>query len=160
MRGKCTKELNLPMVRRWVICLVLGVVFGFMCAWGRLVSTPDLLAMTNYWWSVEMWEMVFNRFLLGFVVFLAGDHLWCPITGIRFFPWMRGAMIGLLVSLTGSFSVLAQRGDWNGFWAILVAGILFGVIIDSVATIYGGEGERLLDSCCEKKKKWWGREKI
>lgn len=152
---KCCDLLNLPEFRRWIICLVLGGVFGFICAYGRLMTTPELWAMEHYWWSAVMWGFVINRVLIGVMLFFAGGFLWCPWSGIRFFPWMRGALIGGIVSLDVSVGVLAQRGDWDGFLEILIAGILYGVIIDVLATRFGGEGEELLDSCCPREKKGW-----
>lgn len=102
-----------------------------------------------------MWEIVFNRFLLGIVVFLSGGFVWDPVWGIRLFPWMRGALVGTVVSLDASIGALAGVAGWDGFLAMLAAGILFGIIIDILATQFGGEGEKLLDACCTQERKNW-----
>ncbi len=152
---KCCGLLNLPVVRRKLVCVVMGLGFGFLGAWGSTHGAPELAMMPEFWWSDMMWLVVFNRFLLAMVIFLAGGFVWCPVSGIRLFPWTRGGLLGLLVSLDLSLGMSSAGIGGDLFWNILICGVIGGAVIDYVATRWGGEGEKLLDSCCEREEKKW-----
>ena len=138
---------SLPIVKRKLICVSLGLFFGFLCAFLASTGNPTLKADPNFWGSALMWSIVFNRVLIGFVILLAGVITVHPVFKFRFYPWLRGALIGALVSLDISIaSLISDAPDkWSIFWITIVAGVIWGLIIDVVATKFAGEGKILLD---------------
>lgn len=62
--------------------------------------------------------------------------------------WFRGTVLGTFVSLplaAGAMVAPAAGTDsWSLFWLTLVAGAVYGLIIDVVATKFGGQGAELL----------------
>jgi len=135
-----------PAFKRLLICLSLGLAFGIFCAWSARGGNPEFAKIENYWLSAMAWVMIFNRMLIGFVVFLAGAFKRHPIFGFRCFPFLRGTMMGVLVSLVNAIGILTVPGEqmWFGFWATITAGAIYGAIIDLVATKFAGEGAVLL----------------
>ncbi len=135
--------------KRKMVCIVLGIIFGFLCVWLASKESPDI------WGSPLMWSILFNRFLIGVVVFLAGAFTFHPIFKCRIYPWIRGLAIGALVSLDIALGIfIAPMGMDEEkmkmvFWATIIAGALYGLIIDVIASKVAGEGQELLT--CEKK---------
>lgn len=128
--------------KRFFIAVPLGIVFGFLCAWFASSSNPGL------WWTPLMWTLVTDRFLIGLVVGLAGVYTRHPIFGFRCPPALRGFVLGALVSLPiatgGMMSTVPDMGPWEIFWASIIAGAVYGLIIDLVATKFAGQGPELL----------------
>lgn len=95
-----------------------------------------------------MWTILTDRILLGMVVGLAGAYHLHPIFRFPIPAWFRGTCLGVFVSLplaAGAMVAPAAGTDaWMAFWLTLGAGAVFGLIIDLVATKYGGEGAELL----------------
>ncbi|MCF8303315.1 MAG: hypothetical protein K9I94_08600 [Bacteroidales bacterium] len=104
--------------QRTVIALILGVIFGTFCAWTSSkapevdLSTPVLVGLG------------FNRVILGLVIAMADRIKWHSI--------LRGAVLGIIVSLEVGFSALSN--GWEGFFMLVGAGLVYGIIIDFVAT--------------------------
>jgi len=96
-----------------------------------------------------MWSLLFNRFLIGFVIFFVGFIKIHPLFEIRMYPALRGSLIGALVSLDiaiGIFITPATTGDISAttiFWMTIIVGAIYGLIIDITATKFSGEGEDL-----------------
>jgi hypothetical protein len=138
--------LTLPIVRRKLICILLGFGFGFLCAYVGWILTPELKADPNFWWSPLMWAIVYNRTLIGFFVLLFGIFTIHPIFHFKLSPWFRGATAGAVVSLDLAIGSLLfpYENAWQTFWALILVGAIYGLIIDVVATKFAGEGEDLL----------------
>lgn len=107
--------------KRLVIALVTGAALGVFCIIGisvRLGFEGNELFMFATW---------VNRIVIGLVIGLASSFVIKEnFRNILF----RGAMLGLIIS--GSFYLATNFYDTSGFFA----GIIYGMIIDYVATKY------------------------
>lgn len=136
---------TLPAAKRFVTAIGLGVLFGLLCVFLAAQHQPELASFSN----PIFWTILTDRILIGIVVALAGAFTVHPLLGFSFRPWLRGACMGTVVSLplaAGAMNGPAtpQMSPWMVFSATLIAGALYGAIIDWVATKVGGEGKTLL----------------
>lgn len=141
------KIFSLPVVKRKMVCMILGLGAGFLCAY--LASTSPNI-MVGFWWSPLMWAIVFNRILLGLFVFLGGFANYHPMFKVKFPAWLRGAVLGAFVSLDiaiGTFMAPNMEIDEMRmvFWLTLAAGAVYGLIIDVIATKVAGDGKELME---------------
>lgn len=112
-------------IKRMIISLILGTVFGVICALGS-ASQPDLnLALPI------LIAIGFNRVVIGLVVGLA-EHIKIPVL-------LRGAIFGAIISLEVGISTLGE--GIAGFLIMVIAGIIYGSIIDMVATKFSTKKE-------------------
>ena len=110
--------------RRLFISVFMGMLLGVLCILGvgiRIGFAGNELFLFAMW---------YNRVLMGVVIGLAYD--------IQFIDsdWnfvVRGFVLGLLV--TSAISFTSGFLDWPSFFA----GLVYGVVIDFVATRYGVE---------------------
>ncbi|MFX0069739.1 MAG: hypothetical protein ACFFAO_01485 [Candidatus Hermodarchaeota archaeon] len=109
-------------IKRMVITIVLGALAGLMCAYGTSTAPvpKEYLTMEFLVW---VW---YNRFILGFVLGIA-DHIRLLNNDIGNSA-VRGAIIGAIISI---LMIIIP-----GVAAIsyLFAGIVFGLLIDIIAT--------------------------
>ncbi|MEA3429953.1 MAG: hypothetical protein U9R08_01635 [Nanoarchaeota archaeon] len=108
--------------KRLSISIISGAVLGIFCIIGisfRLGYTGNELFIISTW---------INRVVMGLVIGLAPYY---KIKGNTRNILFRGAFLGLIIS--GSFYLATNFYDFPGF----VAGIVYGIIIDYVATRYG-----------------------
>jgi len=103
--------------RRMAICLLLGAIFGAFCAYFSGKSVPSLTYPI-------LLSIAYNRFTLGLAIGLAG--------GLRIPSAIRGALLGAVVS-----AGIAIPSGMEGGLMLLVAGMIYGAIIDLVATRWG-----------------------
>lgn len=99
--------------RRIVIAIVLGAVFGIICVYGTMTSiqlSPIILA-----------TILYDRVLLGVVIGIA--------YGLDLHPLIRGGTLGAIVSLE-----IAIPSGIAGGALLLGAGIVYGILIDMIAT--------------------------
>lgn len=131
-----------PMVKRMFISLTLWALFGLLCAYFASTNTLD----PNFWGSAVMWSIFFNRFVIGFVVALAWFIVVHPLLNIRMYPVCRWACAWFLVSLSLAFGAYSTGGEQANiiFWWSIVSWMIYGLIIDLVATKVAWEGETLL----------------
>ena len=106
--------------RRMLICIITGALLGVVCIIGAQVRSGferDAVYLFSFW---------FNRLLMGIVIGL----VWSKVNTMQAIA--RGAILGLLVS----FAFYSSTGfaDLIG----LIAGIVYGVIIEYVALRLGG----------------------
>lgn len=134
---------SLPMVRRMWTSIVLWILFGVLCAY--LVSRWS--TDQNYWWSVLMWNIIFNRFLIGLVIAFAWFIEVHPILKIRMYPAIRWALLWAIVSLDVAIGTLIswKEDAWTLFWAFIIVWAVYGLIIDIIATKVWWEWEMLLE---------------
>lgn len=128
-------------VKRKTISVFLGLVFGLLCVF--LAS----MGQESIWGSILMWMIIVNRVIIGAMVFLAGFIKFHPICGIRMYPLFRGFVIGAFVSLDLALGVFMEKVDGESqkiFWMTIIAGGVYGAIIDFIATKFSAEGEDLL----------------
>jgi len=142
-----------PLVKRKLICVVLGIVFGFLCFYlAEGGNGPE----ESLWCTPVMWGILFNRLLLGVMVFLAGFITFHKTFKFRLYPWLRGLIVGAFVSVDLAIWYLMMPDiDSSQKWAIfgmtIVAGAVYGLIIDVVATKLSAEGKDLLNGWGDKK---------
>lgn len=107
--------------KRLIISLITGVILGVFCIVGislRLGFVGNELFILSTW---------VNRILMGLVIGLAPYY---KIENNSKNIFMRGLFFGFVIS--GSFYLATAFKDTPGF----IAGIVYGVIIDYVATRY------------------------
>lgn len=141
-----------PIVRRKTIAILLGIAFGFLCAYLAWSWDETLKNDPNYWGSALMWNIVYNRFLIWVVVLLFWAFTVHPIFGFKLHPILRWSLIWALVSIDIIFwSFMAGMENAAAIARMtIIAWAFYWAIIDVVATKFWGEGEELLYT---KKKK-------
>ncbi len=103
--------------KRILICLSGGVICAAICSIGMKFSRPDIAS------TVILMSGIGNRILMGFVI---GISRW------KINYLIHGAIIGLVVTLSISIGLLFQ--DLNAFMMYTVAGIIYGILIELLAT--------------------------
>lgn len=136
-----------PAAKRFLVAMVLGLIFGLLCIFIAASEQPELASPNN----PIFWAILTDRILIGIVVALAGAFTIHPVLGVPYPPWLRGACMGALVSLPLAAGAMSGPSSpdfspWMVFFATLIAGAFYGAIIDLVATRVGGEGSSLLPS--------------
>ena len=136
---------SLPIVKRKTIALLFGILFGVLCAWLASKTNPAAFDIKE----PLFWAIVYNRVLLAIFVVIFGAFTVHPIFKFRLHPIWRGAMAGAIVSLAMSINTLmspdiAELEITKIFWGTIIAGSIFGAIIDGLATKFGGEGKELI----------------
>ena len=109
------------MNKRIVISTITGGLLGIFCIIGislRMGYNGNELFIFATW---------INRVVMGFVVGLAGSFMFKKKSNL---VYLRGAILGLIIS--GSFYIATSFKDLPGFFA----GIVYGIIIDYIATKY------------------------
>jgi hypothetical protein len=140
------KFFSNPLVKRKIVCVLLGIIFGFVC-FGFAESNME---EGTLWNTPNMWGILFNRILIGIVVYLGGVLTYNKILKFRIYPWFRGASLGAIVSIDlAVWSLMTPNMDKSHAWAIfgmtIVMGAIYGSIIDIVATKIGGEGKEIIE---------------
>ena len=141
-----SKCCNKPLIKRLLISMILGIGFGLLCAY--LASTKDPSIWDTS--SPVFWSIVYNRFLIGVVIGIAGFMTKHPMFNFKIPAWLRGAKIGAIVSVAMAIDTLMIPDTpsselWKLFWMTILAGAIYGLIIDVVASKFGGQGKELLD---------------
>ncbi|MBF0173636.1 MAG: hypothetical protein HQL83_09345 [Magnetococcales bacterium] len=134
-----------PAAKRFMVALSLGIVFGFLCLYLVGRQQPEIASLTH----PIAWSILTDRILIGMVIAFAGAFTVHPILGFSYRPWLRGSCLGAVVSLpiaTGAMSgpSTGPMSPWVVFVATVVSGMIYGAIIDLVATRVGGEGVDLV----------------
>ena len=96
-----------------------------------------------------MWAILYNRVLIGMFVMFVGVFNWHGVWGFRYHPWFRGLSVGIVVSLDLAIGLFVAptmpvEEIKTVFWATLIAGGVYGMLIDIIATRVAGEGKELL----------------
>lgn len=123
--------------KRFLVAVPLGIVFGFLCSYLASGGVSG-----DFWWTPLMWTIVTDRMVLGMMVWLAGAYVRHPIFGFRIHPLFRGGCVGIFASLplaTGGMIAPGEYGAWEIFFLTCFAGMLYGMIIDMIATKVGGQ---------------------
>ena len=107
--------------KRIIIASLTGAVLGIFC----IIGVGSRLGFAGNWFFLlAVW---YNRVIMGLIIGIIPD--WKFAKG-KYNTIVRGAVFGLLVS--GSFYLATGFLDPIGFFA----GIVYGMIIDYVATKY------------------------
>ncbi len=135
-----------PLVKRFVISIVLALFFGFLCSYLAWSSDATLKLDPNYWGSPLMLNIMFNRLLIGFAITFAWFMTKHPLFWFRMYSVLRGAIIGAFVSIDMIFwpFIMWYEQATVVAWMTILAWAIYGVVIDVVATRFAWEGEDLL----------------
>jgi peptidoglycan/LPS O-acetylase OafA/YrhL len=130
--------------KRFFFAIPLGFVFGIICVWMASRDVPELFDFKN----ALFWTIVTNRLLIGILIAFAGAFTRFPVCGFCFPAWLRGIFCGAIVSLTLACGVLIEPNPeaWKYFWLTIASGAFYGLIIDVLATKFGGEGKKFLNN--------------
>ncbi|HNR43973.1 MAG TPA: hypothetical protein PLI06_08575 [Methanofastidiosum sp.] len=107
--------------KRILIGLLTGAILGVFC----IIGVGARIGYENYIFLIGMW---YNRVVMGLLIGLA-DNI--QITKGHKNVLLRGALLGLIVS--SAIFISTEFRDVPSFFA----GIVYGVIIDFVASKYG-----------------------
>jgi len=129
-----------PLRKRFLIALPLGLVAGLICTALASSTNPGI------WGTALMWTIITDRILIGMVVGLAGAYRRHPVFGFPI-PWfVRGTCLGIFVSLPlATGAMMGGTTPWMIFFATLIAGGIYGLVIDGFATKFGGEGKEIIE---------------
>lgn len=105
--------------RRILLAVITGAVLGVFC----IIGVGTRIGFSGN--ELFLFAMWYNRVIMGLLIGLAGD-LNIIHSDKNFIP--RGLILGLLV--TSAITLTSGFIDWPSFFA----GIVYGVIIDFVAT--------------------------
>lgn len=108
--------------KRLTISILLGAILGILCVIGIIIRMGFL---GNELFLLATWV---NRVVIGLVIGLAPHY---ELKNNTKKILLRGALFGFIIS--GSFYLATSFEDTPGF----IAGIVYGIIIDYVATKYG-----------------------
>lgn len=103
-------------MKRYIICLIggfiaAGICVGGMVSGGKVEVTQQILLAS-----------VGNRVLIGFVLGISGWKI----------KWgWHGLIVGLIVTLSSSLVILP---DMTGFLMYTIAGMIYGLLIEFIAT--------------------------
>ena len=107
-------------LKRMVIAVIISAIFGVICVYGTSkVEIPDFEITMPY-----LLTIFYARLLIGFFVGLADNVN--PLQGKYKNSLLRGAIFGLIASIVISF--------YGGAEFFIVAGIIYGIITDLIAT--------------------------
>lgn len=141
------KLFSYPAVKRKLICVLMGIGFGFLCAY---LSSSGMEKGVDFWWTPLMWAIVFNRFLIGLFVYFAGAINYNPWLKWRWWSWLRGFVVGAIVSIDMAIGIfmsptMSSSEALTIFWMIILAGAVYGLLIDLVATKVAGDGKKFIE---------------
>lgn len=133
------------MVRRKLISISLALLAGLLC-----VYLADKNSAEKIWGTMVMWAILYNRLLIGLFITFIGVFNWHGIFNLRYAPWLRGFLVGAVVSLDLAIGTLIAPTlpvDQLKmvFWSTILAGGFYGLMIDLIASKFGGEGKELLE---------------
>jgi hypothetical protein len=115
------KEIGINL-KRLIICVLLGLLSGIICAVGSSILQPTAYPVgINF-----IIYIIYNRIILGFMIGLIEDLKIIKSKMVN--SLLRGALFGALVSTI--MVIIPELASIN----FLVVGILFGILIDLIAS--------------------------
>jgi len=117
------QDLMKKLKKRLIISLTTGALLGVICIIGGTIRAGGFKG--NEFYIIGMW---YNRIIIGLVLGLAAELKLVSNPANRY---ARGALLGLVVSL--AFFISTGMRDIPA----LIAGILYGIIIEFVAYRFG-----------------------
>lgn len=147
------KEMQMFIKPSLTTRITVGKSIGFFIGLTAFIFIPYFLPehSATLKWGVFLWYIVF-----GAVIGVFGVYTKIPVVNIVIPWWIRGAYIGAWLNFTISLvaydaleqlmiSVFGENGLISSPFWIVLEGIIFGSVIDFLATKFGGEGADLLD---------------
>lgn len=147
-KNKKKHVFSKPIVKRVGIWILLGIIFGFLCSFLAWKWDSTLLANPDYWWSALMWNIVFNRFIMWFIIAILWLITIHPIFWFRMYPALRWAMAWWIISIDISFwpFIMWYENAWTIAIYTILAWAIYGMIIDLIASKFAWEWEELFKS--------------
>jgi len=105
----------MKILRRTIVTTILGFIAGFICYWASRKTVVYTTPM--------MWSVILNRTLLGFIL---------GISGLKWNYVIHGLVIGAIASIP--LAVPAFISSAAGGWLILIAGAIYGLIIELITS--------------------------
>ena len=128
--------------RRILLSLVLGVIFALVDVFVVSWATGTAIWSAN---NPVCWAIFLSRFPIGFFVGLVGTVTEHPVFPVVHMRYLRGIGVGLLLSLgLGAISFSVFGTAWSVFFVILIAGAVYGLVIDWAATTFVGDGKQMI----------------
>jgi hypothetical protein len=106
-------------LKRIIIAILTGSILGILC----IIGAGERLGVSGN--GLFLFALWYNRFLMGVVIGIASD---LKIIRTKWNVLLRGGILGLIV--TSAFFLSTGLRDIPSFFA----GIIYGLIIDYVAT--------------------------
>jgi hypothetical protein len=141
-----TKLIFSRFVRRIIVAKTLGFLFGLIAFLFLPCIIPDDCRLC---WGVFLWYTTFGG-IIGLMGIINQHPLWPKFRINAFF---RGIFIGAWLNFVLVFfayeklELVLSRVDFMGMtspWWFVLEGAILGLIIDLLATKYGGEGKKIL----------------
>lgn len=140
------KGTSASMARRLIIAKTFGLAVGLLAFFllpYMWEGVPNFLR-----WGILLWYVTFGA-MVGLMGVLDHHPVW---KSWKFPAWFRGTCIGAWLNFVLVFfayepmQTLLGQLDWGivSPWWFVLEGALLGLIIDLIATYYGGEGKKLL----------------
>ncbi|HNS71742.1 MAG TPA: hypothetical protein PKK07_03400 [bacterium] len=107
--------------KRLLVAIITGAILGIFC----IIGVGSRIGYENYIFLIAMW---YNRVVMGLIIGLAGE---IRLTNGPSNTLIRGFILGTIVS--SAIFLSTEFRDVPSFFA----GIVYGIIIDYVATRYG-----------------------
>jgi len=147
-KKKDTTLVSKFIVRRMFLAISLSLIFGIISAYLSWKADPFLQLDHNYWRWPVMASIVFNRFLIGFVLIFVWFVKVHPVFNIRMYPVIRWALIWALISIDMTFSSYIMWYSRAAFlaWFTLSTWAIYWIIIDYLATKFWAEWAKLYAS--------------
>ena len=107
--------------KRFWLCLILGFIAGFICAWTSYSQVPDQMR------TMVFWSVVLNRAFIGFVIGISAWKMGWALHGI---------IIGLIGSLPLSFPLIfSPDAGCTVFVMYTAAGAVWGFLIELLTSV-------------------------
>jgi hypothetical protein len=136
-------KLNHPQ-KRFFLAITLGTAFWFLCAYFASGNMGPW-----FWWSPMMWNIVTSRMLTGIMIWCVWVYKRHPVLWFKINAVSRWAIVWAITSIPLAIGWMISPVEWmsavNIFWASLIMWVIYGIIIDLVATRWGWEGKKLLE---------------
>ena len=111
--------------KRLIIALIIGALGGAFCAYGTTMAEIPGLVVDTPLLATIFW----GRLMIGLVVGLAGSLV--ILKGVLANAALRGLILGAIMSV--------GLGFYGGMEILVIAGAIYGLIADVVATKFAGE---------------------
>lgn len=143
-KGKKKCILSKPIVKRVAIWISLGIIFWLLCSYFALkYNTTNIVNQ-----SALMWNLIFNRFIMWFIIAILWLITVHPLFWFRMYPALRWAFAWWVISIDLVFGpyMMWYENAWSIAFATILVGAIYGMIIDLVATKFAWEWEELFNS--------------
>ena len=127
--------LNHPLTKRKLFCVGISLITFALIAKTIPAETAEAVPMFYA-------ATLIHGLILGWAITVIGVFDWNPIFDIRMHSLLRGGVVGVFIHLDYTIYTWTQP---EIFWKTIVFALVFGAVLDFIATILFGEGKKLLE---------------